>query len=306
MIPVASGRTCALLLRAVALGGLTAAAWLISGAIASASPADTPAEPVTTPAATEITQPAEKPQLLTDPAGWALALTNTTLSTAVNATSTTLNASVATADTGLTEVSTMASGEKRKPGKVGADRPKPNKTKKPAKQPATEEDEGPVLDFSGGTDGKGERSGSVSNEAPAEVLAAKAEARAAKKAAKAAALAPAPAPAPAAPVPAAALKIQPPAPVPAPPHAQQPPADTGADWTVPQPPNPMPVPQPAPASTAPSVSSGHQDNSGGTRGVLAVLPSHSALFPPTTWTVEERTDGRSPGSLPGLPSTSPD
>lgn len=289
MIPVVSGRTCALLLRAVTLGGLTAAAWLISGAIASASPADTPAEPVTTPASTEITQTAEKPQLLADPAGWALALTNTTL-----------NATLASAeaDAGITKIPTITSSEKkRNPVGTGGHRPK---TKQPAK-----EDEGPALDFSGGTSGKGERSGSVSNEAPAEVIAAKAEARAAKKAAKAAALAPPPAPAPA-PAPVATLKVQPPAPVPAPPLAQQSPADTGADWTVPQPSHPMPVPQPAPASTAPSVSSGHQDNSGGTRGVLAVLPSHGALFPPTTWTVEERTDGRSPGSLPGLPSTSPD
>ena len=43
-----------------------------------------------------------------------------------------------------------------------------------------------------------------------------------------------------------------------------------------------------------------------TRGVLAVLTSHNSLFPSSTWSVGQRRDGRSPGSLPGLPSTSPD
>ncbi|WP_285747362.1 hypothetical protein [Lentzea sp. NBRC 105346] len=248
---MASSRACVLLLRAVTLGGLTAAAWLLSGAIAEAS--------TDQPPAVEITA---EPQLLQDPAGWALKLTDRVV-------------------------------EHKQNRKIAVLPPAPE-------QPA---DDGPALDYTSGSSGS-TRTGSVSNQAPAPVIAAKLQANAARKAAKLAAAAPPPAPAPAPAPPVIQIKKAQPAP-PAPPKQEQP-ADTGVDWTIPHPSGPMPSPQPAPASTAPSASSGHQDNTGGKHGVLAVLPSHSALFPPTRWTVEERTDGRSPGSLSERPGSSPD
>ncbi|MDT7783452.1 MAG: hypothetical protein QOF58_1871, partial [Pseudonocardiales bacterium] len=56
----------ALLLRTAALGGLTAAAWLLGGTDASASPEEPPTVETTV----------EAPQLIQDPAGWAKALTD--------------------------------------------------------------------------------------------------------------------------------------------------------------------------------------------------------------------------------------
>ena len=66
---MAGGGAGALLLRAAALGGLTAAAWLLGGTDASASPEEPPAVEITTEAAQGASQ------LLEDPAGWAKALT---------------------------------------------------------------------------------------------------------------------------------------------------------------------------------------------------------------------------------------
>ncbi|MEU0877847.1 hypothetical protein ABZ345_04565 [Lentzea sp. NPDC005914] len=255
---MAGGGARALLLRAAALGGLTAAAWLLGGTDASASPEDQPAVEITT----------EAPQLLADPAGWAKAFTNSVLE------------------------------------RHQAQRLVPAPITKP-QEPADEPDDGPVLDFSGGTQGN-TRSGTVTNQAPPEVMKAKAQVRAAAKAAKAAAQAPPPAPP--APVVVPVKKIVPKLPdlpVPAPVNTEPTPA-SDLNWTAPGQDAPLPTPQQAPVVATASASSGHTDNSGGTRGVLAVLTSHNSLFPPSTWSVEQRRDGRSPGSLPGLPSTSPD
>jgi hypothetical protein len=262
---VAGGGAGALLLRAAALGGLTAAAWLLSGTDASASPEEPPAVEITV----------EAPQLLEDPAGWAKAFT-------------------------------AAFVEEHQPVKLVP--PVVTEPQEPQESAEEPQDEGPVLDFTGGSQAD-TRSGTVSNEAPPEVIAAKAEVRAAKKAAKAAAELPPPPPPPPPAPPVVAVKkvapLLPDLPVPAPAKTEPVPA-SNLTWTIPGPDAPLPAPQQAPVTATASASSGHTDNSGGTRGVLAVLTSHNSLFPPATWSVEERRDGRSPGSLPGLPSTSPD
>jgi hypothetical protein len=224
------------------------------------------------PPAVEITTEAadEAPQLLDDPAGWAKALTASLLQ------------------------------EHRTQKLVPP--PIATKPQEPADEP---QDEGPALDFTGGSQGN-TRSGTVTNQAPPEVMAAKAKARAAAKAAKAAADAPPPPP-PAPPV-VAVKKIVPKLPdLPVlSPVKTEPSPKSDLNWSVPGHDAPLPAPQQAPVVATASASSGHTDNSGGTRGVLAVLTSHNSLFPPSTWSVEQRRDGRSPGSLPGLPSTSPD
>lgn len=263
---MASGGVGALLLRTAALGGLTAAAWLLSGTTASASPEEPPAVEITTDA------PAETPKLTEDPAGWAEAFTASVI-------------------------------ERHQPARLV---PPPVVTRPAEDEP--EEDEGPVLDFTGGSQSN-TRSGSVSNEAPPEVIAAKAQVRAAKVAAKLAAELPPPPPPPAPAAPVVAVKqsvpLLPDLPVPAPVKTEPAPV-SDLTWSTPGPDVPLPAPQQAPVVATASVSSGHTDNSGGTRGVLAVLTSHNSLFPPATWSVEERRDGTEPGSTPGLPSTSPD
>lgn len=260
---MASGGAGALLLRAAALGGLTAAAWLLGGTTASADPEEPPAVEITV----------EAPELLEDPAGWAEAFT--------------------------------ASVIERRQSATLVPPPMATKPEPAPQEEEPQEDEGPILDFSGGSQGN-TRSGSVSNEAPPEVIQAKAKVRAAKIAAKLAAeLPPPPPPAP----PVVAVKkvvpLLPDLPVPAPMRTEPAPAND-YNWSVPGPDMPLPAPQQAPVVATASASSGHTDNSGGARGVLAVLTSHNSLFPPTRWSVEERRDGSSPGSLPGLPSTSPD
>lgn len=265
---MAGGGVRALLLRTAALGGLTAAAWLLSGTSASASPEEPPAVEITAEAETPA------PKLLEDPAGWAEAFT----------------ASVV---------------EKHQPAELI---PPPVVTR-PEEEPEDEPDEGPVLDFTGGSNGN-TRSGTVRNEAPPEVVQAKASVRAARIAAKIAAELPPPPPPPPSPAPVLvakkAVQLLPDLPVPAPVKTEPAPA-SDYNWSAPGPDAPLPAPQQAPVVIATaSASSGHTDNSGGTRGVLAVLTSHNSLFPPTTWSVEERRDGTAPGSTPGLPATSPD
>jgi hypothetical protein len=263
---VAGGGAGALLLRIAALGGLTAGAWLLSGTNASASPEEPPAVEITSEA------PAvEIPKLLEDPTGWAQAFTASVI-------------------------------EQHQPARLVP----PVVARPEQPQGEDEPDGGPVLDFTGGSPGN-TRSGTVSNQAPPEVIKAKAEVRAAKIAAKLAAALPPPPPL-AAPVVVPVKKVVPllpDLPVPSPVKADPAPV-SDLNWTVPGSDAPLPAPQQAPVTATVSASSGHTDNSGGTRGVLAVLTSHNSLFPPATWSVEERRDGRSPGSLPGLPSTSPD
>lgn len=267
---MAGGGVGALLLRTAALGGLTAAGWLLSGTTASASPEEPPAVEITTETA------AEAPQLLEDPAGWA-------------------------------EAFTASLAEKHQPEKFVPPPVLPPVLTKPEEEPQEEPDEGPVLDFTGGSSSNS-RSGTISNQAPPAVIEAKAKVRAAKIAARLAAELPPPPPPPPAPISVAkqAVQLLPDLPVPAPVKTEPAPAND-YNWSAPGPDAPLPAPQQAPAVvTTVSTSSGHTDNSGGTRGVLAVLTSHNSLFPPATWSVGERRDGTEPGSIPGLPSTSPD
>lgn len=269
---MAGGGAGALLLRAAALGGFTAAAWLLSGHVAQASPEEPPAVEIT------IEIPQEAPRLLDDPAGWATALTTSLLE---------------------------SHAAKHVPAPIDLT---PKQPKPEPEAPAEEEaDEGPALDFSGGSHSN-TRSGTVSNQAPPEVLKAKAEARAVRLAAKAAAALPPPPPPPP-PAPVVPVKKVQPLMTEVPVFAgtlTEPAPKSDLNWTQPGQDAPMPAPQPAPVIATASASSGHTDNSGGTRGVLAVLTSQNSLFPPSTWSVGERRDASAPGSLPGLPSTSPD
>jgi hypothetical protein len=315
---VAGGGARALLLRAAALGGFTAAAWLLSGTDAFADTQEPPAVEIT----------AEAPRLLQDPAGWAKALTNTVLehhqvqklaptfvvTQPQPADDTPADDKVAT-DQPVAVQPVAVQPVADQPvygylayGHLVYDRPAHDgpAEDQPANDQPAEENDGPVLDFSGGTQNN-TRSGMVTNQAPPEVMKAKAQARAAAKAAKAAAEAPPPPPPPA-PKTVPAKKVVPHVPDLPVVHVTktEPKSASDLNWTAPGPQAPLPAPQQAPVVATASASSGHTDNSGGTRGVLAVLTSHNSLFPPSRWSVEERRDGRSPGSLPGLPSTSPD
>ncbi|ONI82429.1 hypothetical protein ALI22I_40795 [Saccharothrix sp. ALI-22-I] len=153
-------------------------------------------------------------------------------------------------------------------------------------------------------------SGSVSNTMPAPLYEAKVAAKASTRAAAAAASTP---PA-AAPAPAEALATAPTRAgvlpldvfVPAAPAAQIT-SNAVVIWEVPEPTAPAPAPTQAPAPSVPTASSSSADNGGGHRGgVIASFTSQSDPKPLTAWSVERRDDGRSPGSIPGLPSTSPD
>ncbi|MGM1061049.1 hypothetical protein [Saccharothrix sp. Mg75] len=77
-------------------------------------------------------------------------------------------------------------------------------------------------------------------------------------------------------------------------------------WEAPEPSAPAPAPKHAPA--APSASSNSTTDSGGGHrgGVIASFTTESTPYPLTALAVERRNDRRSPGSIPGLPSTSPD
>lgn len=270
---MAGGGAGALLLRAAALGGFTAAAWLLSGHVASASPEEPPAVEITIETSQDEA-PDQAPQLLEDPTGWAQALR-------------------------VSLLDHQPARHTKPPIDITPKEPEPEP------QPAEESDAGPVLDFSGGSHSN-TRSGTVSNQAPPEVIQAKVQARAARLAAKAAAELPPPPPP--APVVVPVKKVVPQLteiPVVLS-HKAEPVQKSDLNWTSPGQDAPLPSPQPAPVIATASASSGHTDNSGGTRGVLAVLTSQNSLFPPATWSVEERRDASAPGSIPGLPSTSPD
>lgn len=176
-----------------------------------------------------------------------------------------------------------------------------------------EPDPAPVVFYSGGHQAPG-RSGGMSNAMPAEAYQAKVAAKAAARTALVAPPAPAPvatAPAPPPPPPPAPVSDEAApqtrsAPVAAPPDAPPAPDLT---WENPEPSAPSPAPQHAPAApSAPSASSSTHDSSNGHRGggTVASPTAQSALQPSTAWSVERRDDWRSPGSVPGLPSTSPD
>ncbi len=319
---MAGGGAVALLLRAAALGGFTAAAWLLSGHVASADPelvAEPPAVEITVEAPAPLAPPApSEPQSEAPQPAESTAETSTEIPAEPSTETTADDPQALTAPQPLDALSLFADpaewataftaslAEQHPPVKHI---PAPVVVVVPTKpqSPAEEDDydDGPTLDFSGGSHSNS-RSGTVSNKAPPEVLKAKAQARAARLAAKAAAaLPPTPQPAPA---PVAVKKIVPQLPD-APVHTApqtEPAAQADLTWTEPGQDAPRPAPQPAPVTATTSASSSHTDNSGGTRGVLTVLTSRNELFPPATWSVEERRDGRAPGSLPGLPSTSPD
>ncbi|QQQ76142.1 hypothetical protein IOD16_34765 [Saccharothrix sp. 6-C] len=84
--------------------------------------------------------------------------------------------------------------------------------------------------------------------------------------------------------------------------------DAEVIWEAPAPNAPAPTPKQAPAPSAPTASSGGADSGGGGHrgGVTASLTGQADPKPLAAWSAEQWDDGRSPGSVPGLPSTSPD
>ena len=296
--------TGSLLVRALAVGGLTAAAWLIGGAVATASPGDpVPDTPsvldVVHSAVGEHRTPFESfgsPDFFEsfeDQRVDALAISEH-WTTAVAA---------APVDLSFLDAARVPVHHEDEDEDV-------------TEEPEAEEqflDVSPV--YSGGLISNGtERSGTISNEMPEELYTAKVTAKAAAK------LAAAPVPEPVEVVVPVVAEVVVPAAVPAAPqwtipslHVTAPvvevpetaPAD-GLEWETPRPAAPAPSPQPAPAPTAPTASSSAHDNSGGARGGVAVTTSQSAPHQPSGWTVERLDDGRMYGSVQGLPSSPPD
>ena len=166
--------------------------------------------------------------------------------------------------------------------------------------------------YSGGSSSGYRHSGTVSNTMPAPLYEAKVAEKAAVRAATARAQVQAPAPKPepvAVAVAAPARETVRFAPTAQPsPVASQVAPNTGVTWEVPEPSAPAPTPKQAPAPNAPTASSGCADNGGGGHrgGVIASLTGQADLKPMAAWSAERWDDGRSPGSVPGLPSTSPD
>jgi hypothetical protein len=169
---------------------------------------------------------------------------------------------------------------------------------------------GSTGDHSSGYSAGYSHSGGVSNTMPAPLYEAKVAEKAAVRAAAARA---------------AAVRAQEPAPVvpvaapargnalvasstPPPPDLSKVTPNTEVLWEAPKPSAPAPTPKQAPAPSAPTASSGGADSGGGGHrgGVLASLTGQSDLKPLAAWSAERWDDDRSPGSVPGLPSTSPD
>lgn len=311
--------TGSLLVRALAVGGLTAAAWLISGAVASAAPADHSDGIAGTPEAVKTALASfhqrrdealsafdRVPQAIHE--SWTTALADTVVTTTVH------TLAAAPSQPGVNRPLTQSSYPL-----VPAPSLMPAPSLVPATDEATEESsetEPPRDSYSGGSYSSSTMSGSVSNTVSVPMMAAKLEAKAAAKLAAAAVAAPAaPAPAPET------------APATTPVTSTVDPqwfartsttttpisiedvdveSYTELDWEVPSPSAPAPSPQPISAPAAPTASSSGHDNSGGARGALAVTTAQSSLHPAATWSVERRDDGRTPGSEQGLPSTSPD
>jgi hypothetical protein len=281
--------TGSLLVRALTVGGLTAAAWLVGGAVASASPAD------------QVPDPAG----IVDFVHSAVAEHRTSFEDSM--------VLVRDSDEQWTTALTAA------PVNLGFLAP----ARIPAEDGETDEEEPDEGDevfadvspvYSGGViNSDTERSGTISNSMPEELYTAKVTAKAAAK------LVATPVPVPvevAVPVEADVVLASPATStqwsIPAI-HLSAPvveieggPAASGLEWETPQPAAPAPTPQPASVPTASTASSSAHDNSGGARGGLAVTTARSAPHQPSTWTVERRDDGRTPGSVQGLPSTSPD
>ncbi|MFD0199401.1 MULTISPECIES: hypothetical protein [Saccharothrix] len=159
---------------------------------------------------------------------------------------------------------------------------------------------------SGGYSNGYSHSGTVSNTMPAPLYEAKVAAKAAAREAAIQAATPESPPAVhvTAPTRATALPFAPSTE----PDTSQVTPSTDVIWEVPEPSAPAPTPKQAPAPSAPTASSGSaSDGGGGHRGgLIASLTGQADLKPSAAWSVERWDDGRSPGSVPGLPSTSPD
>ncbi|MEV0676650.1 hypothetical protein AB0I60_09000 [Actinosynnema sp. NPDC050436] len=285
-VPDAVRRTGSLLLRALTVGGLATTAWLLGTGAAAAEGQDHPDEASMMPDVVNMAFDQQR--------------------TATEELLTALLADhpVPTAPATLS----FASVDLVSP--VDADQ-----AVEPVLVTAAPEDEGPTS-FSGGTESRtGTRTGAVTNTIPAPLYEAKLAAKAAAH--PAAHQTPEPSPAPEQ-VPADVPPAPEHPPVAAPPHpaapptqatpVEEPPAAPLVTWENPEPAPPAPAPTQAPAPTAPTTASstGHDSSNGHRGGVIASATSQSGLIPPAVWSVEQREDGRSPGSVPGLPSTSPD
>lgn len=281
--------TGSLLVRALAVGGLTAAAWFFGGAVASATPADAlpDAASISEFVHATISEHREsledaRPEVPVIREQWTTALST---------------APVALDFLDPTRVPAEVEEE-------FLDVPWP--------QEDAEFGEAASPVYSGGVVNSGtQRSGTVSNTMPEELYTAKVTAKAAAKLAAAPAPAPVEVAVPAVEEVAVAVVDAPrwgveaittSAPV----VEADTPAASGLEWEVPRPAAPVPTPQPAQSPTAPSASSNSHDNSGGARGGLAVTTAQSSPHQPSVWTAARRDDGRTPGSVQGLPSSSPD
>ncbi|MFI9007029.1 hypothetical protein ACIGNX_07360 [Actinosynnema sp. NPDC053489] len=177
----------------------------------------------------------------------------------------------------------------------------------PVAAPAAEED---GFGYSGGSANGYSRSGEASNTMPAPLYEAKVAAKAA--ALEAAEQAVAAAAEPSAEVVSGPVRadVRPAAPTTEPVQATtQVTPDAEVTWEAPAPSAPAPAPKQVPTPSAPTASSGSADSGSGHRGgnnVVASLADQANLLPSAAWSAERRDDGRSPGSVPGLPSTSPD
>jgi hypothetical protein len=315
-------RSGSALLRALAVGGLATAAWLACAGLASAGE-DHPDEIATTLDAVNVAlgeqQSATADPLLADP----LALDPSDLfglaafdHSAAEADSRPLDRPLA-----VNERPFEVALEVGSPSLL--DEPSTDDSRAPHSDPYCDQDaDSPYADpyadpyedeytHPGFTSGSSNysHSGAVSNTMPAPLYEAKV---AAKAAARAAASAPVALPLPtAAPAPTVVRATAPAGldllPVSASPVSQ---TTSNADvvWEVPNPSAPAPTPNQAPAPSAPTASSSSSADSGGGHrgGLIASFSSQSDPKPLAAWSTERWDDGRSPGSVPGLPSTSPD
>ena len=289
--------TGSLLVRALAVGGITAAAWLFGGAVASADPGDhlPDASSISEFVHATISEHHEsvedkRPELQDIRDQWTATL------------------GTAPVDLAFLDPARVPEENFLGPTRIPV---VPEDDSWPQEDDEYSQAVSPV--YSGGVLNSGtDRSGTVSNTMPEELYTEKVAAKVAAK------LAAAPAPTPvevAVPVAAEVVATVVDAPqwsIPAVPasapvaEATDAPEASGLEWEVPRPAAPTPTPQPAQAPTAPTASSSAHDNSGGTRGGIAVTTAQASPHRSSVWTAARRDDGRTPGSVQGLPSSSPD
>ncbi|GAA0227649.1 hypothetical protein GCM10010492_27480 [Saccharothrix mutabilis subsp. mutabilis] len=304
-VPDAARRSGSLLLRALAVGGFATVAWLLSGGVAAADEQDhsdvvtNPLDAVNLAVDPQHTATAALLAALTERAPVELpdhaALTAHTAPIVLPVHTAPIDLPVHTAPIDLLAYTAPALG--------GPDEDDGGDDGEDPDVPVYQDEDDRQYSHTGGSH-SAVAPRSISNTMPAEQYEAKV---AAKAAARQAALAPTP---PADEPPAPPVEV-PQDPEPAQPTYRQPvtePTATTPTWENPQPFTPTPAPQQAPAPTAPtSASAGGLDGSGGHRGgVIASVTGQDRFAPPTVWRVEQRDDRRAPGSIPGLPSTSPD